>query len=62
MGLFGSNGSNLYLDYLESAKPMLKGWLQEIFLLKFIFFKKWRFGQFSELIIWRSQIDQNKIH
>ena len=63
MGLFGLNGSTLYLDYLESTKPMLKGWLQEIFLLKIhFFFKKWRFGQFSEPIIWRSQIDQNKFH
>ena len=47
MGLFGLNGSTLYLDYLESTKPMLKGWLQEIFLLKIHFFQKWRFGQFS---------------
>ena len=63
MGLFGLNGSTLYLDYLESTKPMLKGWLQEIFLLKVHFFqKKLHFGQFSEPIIWRSQIDQNKIH
>jgi hypothetical protein len=39
-GLFGLNGSTLYLDYLESTKPMLKGWLQEIFLLKIHFFSK----------------------
>ena len=33
-----------------------------IFTQNSFFFKKWRFGQFSEPIIWRSQIDQNKIH
>ena len=40
MGLFGLDRSTLYLDYLESTKPMLKGWLQEIFLLKIHFFSK----------------------